>query len=199
MVFLTFILSIASSPQTRVKVIHVYDGDTILVDRGIRVRYLGMDAPEMGRDGEEDEYMAKESKAFNAHLVRGERILLETDESKQDRHGRLLAYIFLANGEMANNILVKKGLARISIDPPNLKHTEALLASQRSAMTAKIGIWRQESGKTEKYYTGSSRSYRFHRPGCPSAQQIFHHHLVRFNTRRDAFWEGFSPCRQCRP
>jgi hypothetical protein len=37
--------------------------------------------------------------------------------------------------------LVKRGLATVNIYPPNLKYLDTLLAAQRSAEQAKLGIW----------------------------------------------------------
>ena len=177
----------------------VYDGDTILIDTGEKVRYLGIDAPEIDLEGGKDEYMALESKAFNIRLVNRKKVSLEFDREKKDRYGRLLAYVYMDNGVMVNALIVRRGLAHVLLKRPNLQYLELLIESQRLAMTEKIGIWRKEPSRVEKYYLGNKNSHRFHRPGCPFGRKIRSHNLLMFQTRREAFWEGFSPCKRCRP
>jgi micrococcal nuclease len=82
---------------------------------------------------------------------------------------------------------------------PNFKYFSLLLNDQRVAMKEKLGIWSRATAKMERYYLGNSKSYRFHRPGCAFAAQIRAYNLVKFDSRRKAFWEGFSPCKRCRP
>lgn len=100
---------------------------------------------------------------------------------------------------MINALLVRRGLAHVLINRPNLKYVQLLLEYQRVVMMEKLGIWRKEPVKKENYYMGNRKFYRFHRPTCPFAARIHSHNLVMFKTLRDAFWEGFGPCKQCRP
>jgi len=196
--FIAFIgLSAASPSSHRVK--YVFDGDTILLETGEHVRYIGIDAPEMGHDGRPDEFLARESMAFNRSTVRGSLVSLESDLEKQDGYGRLLAYVFTAKGEMVNALLVRKGLARVMVVGSNLKYFSLLRDHQRLAITEKIGLWGRTPQRVEPYYLGNRNSYRFHRPSCPLARKLSGHHLIRFETSRSAYWEGFSPCKQCRP
>jgi len=196
-----FIASISLSfvHPTYDRVRFVYDGDTILLDSGKNVRYLGIDAPEMGYEGNESEFMATASRDFNLRLVDKKRVRLEFDQEKRGPHGRLLAYVFSENGDMVNALLVRHGLARVMVRRPNLKYLSLLLHDQRLAMAEKLGIWSEEGAKMERRYLGSSKSYRFHRPACAFAGQIRPRNLVIFENRRKAFWEGFSPCKRCRP
>jgi micrococcal nuclease len=181
------------------RVRHVVDGDTVLLKTGKEVRYVGIDAPEFAHDGESNEFMALESKRFNRDLVNNARIRLEFDREKQDRYGRLLAYVFLENGEMVNELIVRKGLARVLVVEPNLKHFHLLLQAQRKAMTEHIGIWSKRPARPEPYYVGDSKSHRFHRPGCPFGKRIAPVNRLRFSSSDQAYWEGFSPCRKCKP
>ncbi len=193
----TFTLSLVSAIYERVT--SVYDGDTILLHSGKRVRYLGIDAPEIGHKGETNEFMALASKAFNVSLVAEKSVKLEFDQEKRDDYGRLLAYVYLGNGDMVNALMVKQGLAWVMARRPNLKHFSFLLNAQQSAMDEGLGIWSREEPESESRYIGSRESYRFHRSTCAFAQQIRAHNLVVFEKRRDAFREGFSPCKRCRP
>jgi micrococcal nuclease len=190
-------LSFAHSAYNRVQ--SVYDGDTILLETGEKVRYLGINAPEMDYKGRKSEFLAIASRDYNSRLVNKKRVRLEFDQEKRDHHGRLLAYVFLEGGDMVNTLLLRQGFAHVMVKRPNLKYFSTLLDVQRTAMKARLGIWSQATGKMEKYYLGNDKSYRFHRPECSFAAQIRADHLVRFESRHKAFWEGFSPCRRCRP
>lgn len=196
--FIGFIcLSFTQATYNRVK--FVYDGDTILLETGEKVRYLGIDAPEMDYQGRKSEFMAVASRDYHSRLVDNKRVRLEFDQEKRDHHGRLLAYVFLEGGEMVNALLLRQGFAHVLVKRPNLKYFSVLLNEQRLAMKEKRGVWSQATHRMERCYFGNGNSYRFHRPGCAFAKQIRAHNLVKFESRHKAFWEGFSPCKRCRP
>ena len=196
--FIAFIgLSFAHPSSFRVK--YIFDGDTILLETGQHVRYIGIDAPEMGRDGRKDEFLARESMDFNRSLVRGRRVTLDFDLEKQDHYGRLLAYVFTEKGDMVNALLVRKGLARVMVTGSNHKYFTLLRDHQRLAISEKLGLWSRAPQGVEPYYLGNRHSHRFHRPSCPLAGELSGHRLIRFEKSQAAYWEGFSPCRRCRP
>ena len=93
-------LAFAKKPYYLVK--YVYDGDTILIETGQKVRYVGINAPEIDPEGANGEYMAYASRALHSRLVENNRVRLEFDREKRVRHGRLLAYVYLEKGEMVN-------------------------------------------------------------------------------------------------
>lgn len=190
-------ISLASVAYRSVR--FVYDGDTILLDGGEKVRFLGIDAPEIGHDGKKCEFMARAAREFNRDVLKKSRVRLEYDRERRDRYGRLLAYVFLENGDMINTMLVRKGLAHVMLKRPNLKYKAILIECQQKAIKQKLGIWSRRSGAEEKFYLASRRSYRFHRPECPFGKRISHRNRLRFHSRHDAFWAGYSPCDQCQP
>ena len=197
--FITALLGLSFTQPDRHLVKYVYDGDTVLMDTDKKLRYLGVDAPELGNHVKKNEFMAIESRNLNLHLVGQSWVKLEFDREKKDRHGRLLAYVFLEDGDMVNAILVRKGLANVLVKRPNLKYLDLLIHNQRLAMKENLGIWQKAVVKPESYYIGSSKSYRFHRPECIFSRRIRSHHIVRFKSCRDAYWRGFSPCKRCNP
>jgi endonuclease YncB( thermonuclease family) len=192
-------ISLSSATGEYYKVKFVYDGDTILLDGRDKVRYLGINAPEIDHEGGKAEFMAQAARDFNLKLVNGAQVRLEYDREKRDRHGRLLAYVFLENGDMVNTVLLRKGLAHVMLKNRNLKYKDFLLESQRMAMKERLGIWSKALKEEQKFYLGNRNSYRFHRPTCPFAGKISRPNVVRFKSCHDAFWEGYSPCRQCTP
>jgi endonuclease YncB( thermonuclease family) len=179
------------------RVAFVCDGDTVILECGEAVRYIGIDSPERGGEKSPAEPLARESRAFNRSLVEGRAVWLEFDRERRDRYGRLLAYVRLEDGTMVNSALVQSGLAAVMITPPNTAYFGILLEAQQEAMTRGIGLWKRTALREEGPYVGSSRSYRFHSLECPYGRQISRKNLVIFDTLWDAFWEGYSPCSRC--
>ena len=86
--------------------ISITDGDTIWVDilgEESRVRYIGIDTPEIGFDDRPAEPYAEEATTANAALVEAEVVVLETDVSETDDFGRLLRYVWLAPDDTADS------------------------------------------------------------------------------------------------
>lgn len=118
-------------------VVRVIDGDTVEIEGGERVRYIGMDTPESTN---QHECFGEEASARNRALVEGRVVDLETDVSNRDRYGRLLRYVYL-DGVMVNEQLVQEGYATVSTFPPDVKYQDRFLAAQRAARDAGIGLW----------------------------------------------------------
>ncbi len=187
------------SPVSYYKIKFIYDGDTLLLEDGKKIRFLGINAPEIDHKGVESEFLAKASRRFLRTILKGHQVRLEYDTERQDRYGRLLAYVFLKDGKMVNELIVRKGLAHVMFNRKNLKYKNVLLENQRKAMKKKIGIWGHSVKEKEKHYVGNKNSFRFHRPGCHFGRKISKKNRMRFKSRPDAFWEGHSPCKQCGP
>ena len=159
-------------PPREAKVVRVIDGDTVVLEGGARVRFLGIDAPELEREGQPAEFLAHQSKDYVAGLIQGKTVRLEYDRERYDRYGRLLAYLFLPDGALVNLVVVRQGLARVYSQAPNLRHQEDLNAAQQEAMAAGRGLWQKPLAQqqTETYYLGNKNSLRLHRqlpPGRP--------------------------------
>jgi micrococcal nuclease len=187
------------------KVARVYDGDTVLLDDGHELRYIGIDAPETAKDGEAGEPLWKEAMELNKKLVNGKELILEFDRERRDSHNRLLAYVYVAGEKereriFVNGEIVRNGLALVYRHVPNNKYDSALLKLQAEARKAKKGIWKlPPPARKEKVYVGSHRSNRFHRPSCKYAAEIANDDREEYKTRDAAFDAGKSPCRECKP
>ncbi|MEE8620541.1 MAG: thermonuclease family protein [Syntrophobacteria bacterium] len=189
----------ADAGSLRVKVHWVDDGDTIVVAGGERVRYLGINTPEVAHKDEPGEPFGDEAKAFNKKLVQGRWINLELAEQQRDPYGRLLAYVFLADGTFVNGKLVRQGYAHLLRKQPKLRYWERLLALQRQALKEKKGMWSLPVVKPEKFYIGNKRSWIFHRPHCQFGRKTAAGNRLRFRDRYEALYHGFSPGRRCKP
>jgi endonuclease YncB( thermonuclease family) len=128
----------------------VIDGDTIVLHDGRKVRYLGINAPEHGQP------YAREGTNSNRRLVGGLSVRLEFDQVREDRHGRLLAYVYATKCEvrgtkcgeetLVNEQLLAEGLAHVFFMPPNTRFAERLLQVQEKAHTARRGMWKAVRG-----------------------------------------------------
>ncbi len=179
------------------KIKWVHDGDTIVLTDGRYVRYIGINAPEIAHDNNKAEALGYEAKNYNKSLVRSKTVQLEFDKEKYDRHGRLLAYVFLLNGTFINKKMIEKGYAYALLRSPNLKYDKILIQTQRDAMSAKKGMWRNWNDKEDEEYLGSKRSKRFHLTTCPYGNKIKKRNRIFFTRKWDAFWSGFAPCKRC--
>ncbi len=177
----------------------VIDGDTIVLENGQKVRYAGINAPEIPHEDEPGEPFGREALKRNIRLVKGKRVLLEIAEEPRDRFGRILAYVFLPDGTFVQEVLVEEGLAFVCYMPPNLKYYERLLGAQRRAIRYHVGLWGGGFFKGEPYYVGNKRSRRFHRPDCPFGRRTSPRNKIIFKTMKEAFYEGYCPCKKCRP
>lgn len=126
------------------RVVFVYDGDTIdvmLGGRRVRVRYIGVDAPELFDERPAWAALAEQAWMENRRLVQGREVTLEWDVEREDRYGRILAYVYVEPGVFVNGRLVEQGLARALVIPPNLKYRDVLLELERTAKRFGRGIW----------------------------------------------------------
>jgi micrococcal nuclease len=107
-----------------------------------KVRYIGVDTPESRRPGTPVQCYARAAGAFNARLLRGRRVRLQTDVGKRDRYGRLLAYVYREpDGLFVNAELVRRGYATVLTVPPNVAHAPEFLRLERAARRAGSGLW----------------------------------------------------------
>ncbi len=177
----------------------VIDGDTVVLENGVHVRYASINTPEIPHEDEPGEPFGQAAKRFNLKLVKGKTVLLEIAEEPRDRFGRLLAYVFLPDGTFVQEELVAQGLAFVCYLPPNLKYYDRLLKTERQALRKGRGLWGADLFRGEPYYLGNRRSRRFHRPGCPYGRKTSARNRVIFKDMKEAFFEGYCPCKKCRP
>ena len=196
---LLFILSRhTGSADTWNQVKWVVDGDTVVLVDGQKVRYIGINAPELAHDDHSAEPYGEASRKFNALLVARKKVRLEFDKERFDRYQRLLAYVFLRNDTFVNAEILSSGFAYFLKHRPNLKYDSILLQSQRSAMSVKKGIW-QNWKENENTVIGNKNSHRFHLRTCPYGKRIKPRNRIVFQKKWDAYWEGYAPGKRCMP
>ncbi|MDI6814614.1 MAG: thermonuclease family protein [Dehalococcoidales bacterium] len=125
-------------PPDAARVTQVIDGDTIIIEGGYRVRYIGIDAPET-RPGKLEAHGIEAWQA-NRQLVEGKIVHLERDVSETDKYGRLLRYVYV-DDVFVNAELVRLGLARAKAYPPDIKYQDYLEKLEQEARQAGRGMW----------------------------------------------------------
>lgn len=129
------------------EVIRVVDGDTIILnidDENVRVRLIGVDTPEsVHSDKSKNTEEGVIASNFVKDLLDNQSVYLEYDVSKHDRYNRLLAYVYLDDGEtMLNRLLINNGYATIMTIQPNVKYADEFYSLQVQARTSKVGFWK---------------------------------------------------------
>ncbi len=140
-------LVVTEADAKYLQVTKVVDGDTFWVDngteKGLKVRLIGIDAPESRKSFNKDvQYYGKESAAYLKGLIGGKRVKLVSDVSAVDRYGRALAYVYLEDGTFVNADMIKKGYAVVMTIAPNVRFAEEFVKMQRTAREKKQGLWR---------------------------------------------------------
>lgn len=120
---------------------NVYDGDTITLRNGERVRLLGINTPEIKSRFRQDEAGGQTAKKWLQEKLSYGEVFLEFDTQQRDKYKRLLAHLLLENGEHLNKEIVRAGLASLSIVPPNLSYAAELKKAETYAQQQSVGIW----------------------------------------------------------
>ncbi|MXS85237.1 nuclease [Nitrosomonas sp. HPC101] len=135
-------LQLATQPaQNKHRIIRVIDGDTVVLENNKRVRLLGVNAPEIENRFRPAEPGGIEAKKWLQGKLSGRNVYLEHDRQTQDHYKRMLAHLYLPDGEHINLSLVEKGLATVNLIPPNLLHASTLIKAQQRAEAKELGIW----------------------------------------------------------
>jgi micrococcal nuclease len=127
----------------------VIDGDTIVLENGQKVRYIGIDTPELHHPKKEVECFSHQAYEKNKELVLGKKVFLQKDISEKDKYNRLLRYVFLDEkmstdeASFVNLYLVKNGFAFAATFPPDVKYANLFLTAQNEARQKNLGLWQK--------------------------------------------------------
>ena len=126
-------------------VVYVVDGDTldVMIDgEKTRIRLIGVNTPESVSDDENENCEeGKIASQYTKDMLENKNVYIEYDEDVTDQYGRTLAYVYMEDGEMYNEILLKKGYARLMIIQPNTKYVNEFTKIQAYAKENNIGFW----------------------------------------------------------
>jgi len=121
-------------------VTRVIDGDTVdvLIEGAeYRVRYIGVDSPEL------EFPLGPESQAANAGLVEGKQVALVRDTTNMDQYNRLLRYV-IVDDLFVNYELVKTGHAMSKGYDPDTACQEMFDQAEMQAKQEMLGMWAAE-------------------------------------------------------
>jgi micrococcal nuclease len=158
LLFLSLITPALSQPVETATVLKVVDGDTLNIQfqgRQESIRLIGIDCPEskknakakedVKRSGQDIQTMialGKRATAFTKNLVKeGDTVKIEFDIQQIDKYRRLLGYVYLFDGRMLNEEIVKAGYAQPSTYPPNVKYQERFSKASQEARANGRGLW----------------------------------------------------------
>ncbi len=176
----------------------IIDGNTIKLDTGEIIKYIGTEAPDLYQKNGGPEFFAKQASRYNQKLVFMKKVRLEFDKEKKDKDGNILAYVFVKK-TFVNAELIKLGYAKAHITPPNDKYKKMFLDLEKNAKQSEKGLWQETKKDTETHYIGNKRSYIFHRPSCESVDKIPEKSKIIFRNRTDAIDIGYIPDKVCKP
>jgi len=123
------------------KVKTIYDGDTVVLEDGQKVRLLGINTPEVAHRGQGGDAGGEAAKRWLQEKLANTKVRLELDAEKTDKYGRTLAHLLTEDKGHINLQLVAAGLASVTIHPPNLLYVDELVAAEERAQAASLGIW----------------------------------------------------------
>ena len=130
------------------KVQRVVDGDTFVASvngRRERVRVIGVDTPESVDPNRPDEPFGEEASDFAKHYLDGETVRMAGDVEPRDRYGRMLAYVWLADGTFWNALLAAEGYAQQLTIPPNVTYADLFRRLVGEARRENRGLWAEEN------------------------------------------------------
>ncbi len=159
-VFVLTLLSSSLHAQQTTTVVRVVDGDTLKIrywGKEESIRLIGIDTPESrvnkkakrdakrsGQDIKTITAMGKRATEYVEGLVKtGDLITIEFDAQQRDRYNRLLGYVYLSNGKMLNEEIVKAGYANVMTIPPNVKYQDRFLKAYKQARKKERGLWEE--------------------------------------------------------
>lgn len=163
------LLLIASTPaEAALKVVKIYDGDTITMADGLKVRLLQIDAPELA----EGECYADKAKATLVSLLSKKgAITLKADpvSASFDRYGRALRYIFVGKVNVNLEMVRQGAAAPYFYQGERGKFSAAMLKAAEEAKYYKVGLWKDCPG-TQLLPTKAITTYKA--VGTPVASPV---------------------------
>lgn len=133
------------------KVAKVIDGDTIEIDRYGKietVRLIGIDTPETVDPRKPVQCFGKEASDNSKALLQGKSVRVETDPlvGERDKYNRLLAYVWLDDNQLVNQLLISGGYAHeYTYRSQSYKYQDQFKQAEMAAKESGTGLW---SGNT---------------------------------------------------
>ncbi|MBP9865098.1 MAG: thermonuclease family protein [Candidatus Omnitrophica bacterium] len=137
------------------------DGDTVVLTSEVRVRLIGIDAPEIDHPeyGRKGEPYGVEAAEYLRKLVDGKTVRFESGSEPKDKYGRTLAYLFLPDGVFVNGKMVEAGYAE-TYRRFDFIYKKEFLGLEKTARAKKLGMWqdRPDDWKNQFIHWWSSKN-----------------------------------------
>jgi endonuclease YncB( thermonuclease family) len=132
----------AQSPLRWYKLSSIYDGDTLRLRGGEKVRVLAINSPELASEKNATQPLAAAARqAARDFFASSVEVGLEAGAEQRDRYGRLLAHVYRRDGVSLSAAMLSQGLAWQVVVPPNDAHWQCLQALERQARKQRLGVW----------------------------------------------------------
>ncbi len=198
----------AASPADTHRCEWVYDGDTIRLESGERVRLLGVDAPEVHHPERGEEPFGREAMGLAISLVSARTVELQyhdgdsIDGAQRDKYQRVLAYVWVDRLDglgrrepvCLNLELLRQGLARATRAWAHPLYDDYVKAEQ-VARDQGVGLWAGWPSRSADKVLVTTKGSRYHRRGCPHIKGRKTSTLSLASAEK----RGCTPCRTCRP
>lgn len=151
--------------DTQAQVRHVIDGDTLILSDNRHIRLIGINTPELGRDGKPPQSGADRARRELRQLVNQAdgRIGLRYGSDRKDRYGRTLAHAFLPDGRSLSAELLARGLGFPVIIAPNTWHHGCYQSQAEQARRAGLGVWSDPAWAPRSSYALAADTRGFQR------------------------------------
>lgn len=154
LLLLLLVAGTAAATELQGRVTWIADGDSLQVEPHGEVRLLGIDTPEHHASSRDRFYrerfniaparlraVSKSARQFAIRHLKNRSVQLEPGRICRDRHGRLLAYLYLPDGRMFNRMLLEEGLAAV-FRRYDFRDRDDFLSAETRARSRQRGLWK---------------------------------------------------------
>lgn len=151
-------------PHETVGVAKVYDGDTVKLSDGRKLRFIGINTPERGRDGKKDEPFYRQAKQQLESIIQANnnKINIIFGRDKYDRYQRLLAHVFTLQQQNITSLLLQKGMGFHIVVTPNTRLLNCYQNAEKFAQQHQQGIWAQPQANVVAVQSLAKSARGFH-------------------------------------
>jgi micrococcal nuclease len=211
----------------RATVIKVVDGDTldVLVDgRKRRIRLIGVDTSELHesdkliRDAKRSSCTEADLQELGAQATQfvlrllspSDSVRLEYSRRRYDDHQRILAFVWLSDGRLLNELLLCEGYAQARLH--YVFRSDYRVRFQQCGQRAQVaskGLWAAGCWTTVRgsqpspprrslgVVRGNRKSRIYHLPECPHYHRLHSANVVDFATETEAQEAGYRKAKNC--
>jgi micrococcal nuclease len=142
---------------------YINDGDTVTLENGQLVRFIGINTPEIDYSNKRQSqpFALAAKRLLEEQVKTGDKLHLIFDQTRFDRYGRLLAYIFTQAGTNLGLLQLKSGLARHWVIGKNDLFWQCFQDAERQARLTKKGVWADFSPLKAQSLSLKDKGYQY--------------------------------------